>query len=34
MKDLLEDNVENKYYLQEKGIAFVTKEKNIKNIHK
>ena len=30
MKDLLEDNVENKYYLQEKGIAFVTKEKNIK----
>lgn len=30
MKDLLEDNVENKYYLQEKGVAFVTKEKNIK----
>ena len=30
MKDLLEDNVENKYYLQEKGVSFVTKEKNIK----
>lgn len=30
MKDLLEDNVENKYYLQEKGISFVTKETNIK----
>ena len=30
MKDLLEDNVENKYYLQEKGISFVTKEKNIR----
>lgn len=30
MKDLLEDNVENKYYLQEKGVAFVTKEQNIK----
>lgn len=29
MKDLLEDNVENKYYLQEKGMNFVTKEKNI-----
>lgn len=30
MKDLLEDNVENKYYLQEKGVSFVTNEKNIK----
>ena len=30
MKDLLEDNVENKYYLQEKGVSFVTKENNIK----
>ena len=30
MKDLLEDNVENKYYLQEKGISFVTKDINIK----
>lgn len=30
MKDLLEDNVENKYYLEEKGVTFVTKEANIK----
>ncbi len=30
MKDLLEDNVENKYYLQEKGVSFVTKETNLK----
>ena len=30
MKDLREDNVENKYYLQEKGETFVTNEKNIK----
>ncbi len=30
MQDLLEDNPESKYFLGEKGIAFVTKEKNIK----
>jgi DNA (cytosine-5)-methyltransferase 1 len=30
MKDLLEDNVNIKYYLQEKGTTFVTKESNIK----
>ena len=30
MKDLLEDNVNNKYYLQDKGKSFVTKAFNIK----
>ena len=30
MKDFLEDNVDSKYYLPEKGIKFVTDEKNIK----
>jgi DNA (cytosine-5)-methyltransferase 1 len=30
MQDLLEDNPESKYFLGEKGIAFVSKEKNIK----
>lgn len=30
MQDLLEDNVNSKYFLGEKGINFVTKEKNIK----
>ena len=30
MQDLLEDNPNSKYYLGEKGISFVTKEKNIK----
>ena len=30
MKDFLEDNVDSKYYLAEKGIKFVTDEKNIK----
>jgi len=29
MQDLLEDNPNSKYYLPEKGIAFVTKEKNL-----
>lgn len=29
MKDLLEDNPDNKYYLGEKGVSFVTKQKNI-----
>lgn len=30
MQDLLEDNINSKYYLGNKGVAFVTKEKNIK----
>ena len=30
MQDLLEDNPNSKYFLGEKGIAFVSKEKNIK----
>lgn len=30
MQDLLEDNPDSKYYLWEKGVAFVTKEKNLK----
>lgn len=30
MKDLLEDNADSKYYLWEKGINFVTSEKNLK----
>lgn len=30
MQDLLEDNPNSKYYLPKKGVAFVTKEKNIK----
>ena len=30
MQDLLEDNPDSKYFLPEKGIAFVTKEKNLK----
>jgi len=30
MQDLLEDNPNSKYYLSEKGVTFVTKEKNIK----
>ena len=30
MKDLLEDNADSKYYLNDKGIAFVTDEKNLK----
>ena len=30
MQDLLENNPQSKYYLKEKGVAFVTKEKNIK----
>ena len=30
MQDLLEDNPDSKYFLGEKGIAFVSKEKNIK----
>lgn len=29
MKDLLEDNPDSKYYLNDKGIAFVTSEKNL-----
>ncbi len=29
MKDLLEDNPDSKYYLNDKGIAFVTNEKNL-----
>ena len=29
MQDLLEDNFDNKYFLPEKGIAFVTAEKNL-----
>tara|TARA_Y100000590_G_scaffold68331_1_gene74460 strand:- start:5267 stop:6352 length:1086 start_codon:yes stop_codon:yes gene_type:complete len=30
MQDLLEDNPDSKYYLKDKGIAFVSKEKNLK----
>ncbi len=30
MQDFLEDNTNSKYFLPEKGIAFVTKEKNLK----
>lgn len=30
MQDFLEDNPQSKYFLPEKGIAFVTKEKNLK----
>ena len=30
MQDFLEDTCENKYFLPEKGIAFVTQEKNLK----
>lgn len=30
MADLLEDNPDSKYYLKEKGITFVTSEKNLK----
>ncbi|MCH8945597.1 MAG: DNA cytosine methyltransferase [Nanoarchaeota archaeon] len=33
MQDFLEDNPQSKYFLPEKGIAFVTKEKNLKKMY-
>lgn len=33
MQDFLEDNPKSKYFLPEKGIAFVTKEKNLKKCY-
>lgn len=33
MQDLLEDNTNSKYYLKEKGIKFVTKEKNLQKCY-